>query len=207
MDEAYTYIVVAIEDGLPIPIILSAERKSAWEISRETKEVAMRVAGHSLKLDEVFGGSFSISNLSMHGVDQFDAIINPPQCAILTVGSGKPHMVVSQDYQTRIATVMKLTLAFDQRTTDRAVGATFLTALRHRFEKPAFLHSESKDIALTIVFRYDNRRSYCSTMASSVWAIHEMKVAADANFDCDPNGNVSRLREVEAEQPTKYHEV
>lgn len=142
-------VVTAIDGGLSTPIIRGAEKKSVLDISREVKGLAMRAATHSLKMEEVFGGSFSISNLGMHGVDQFDAIINPPQCAILAIGSAKPRVVVSQDRETRIATVMRVTLSVDHRAIDGAIGAAFLTALKHRLEHPASLSENNKDGAVT----------------------------------------------------------
>jgi pyruvate dehydrogenase E2 component (dihydrolipoamide acetyltransferase) len=96
-------------------------------------------------MEEVFGGSFSISNLGMYDVDQFDAIINPPQCAILAIGRAKPRMVVTHDQQMRIANVMRVTLSVDHRAIDGAVAAAFLSALRRRLEVPAYLHPQYKN--------------------------------------------------------------
>ena len=91
------------------------------------------------------GGSFSISNMGMYGIDQFDAIINPPQCATLAVGRATPRVVVSQERQTRIATIMRVTLSVDHRAVDRAIRAKFLTALRDYMQQPASLHPEYKE--------------------------------------------------------------
>jgi pyruvate dehydrogenase E2 component (dihydrolipoamide acetyltransferase) len=129
-------VVTALEGGLSTPIIRSANSKTIWEISREVKELAARAAKNALKMDEVFGGSFSISNLGMYDVDQFDAIINPPQCAILAIGSAKPRVVVSPEREMRIATVMRVTLSADHRAIDGATAAAFLSALRHRLKQP-----------------------------------------------------------------------
>jgi pyruvate dehydrogenase E2 component (dihydrolipoamide acetyltransferase) len=125
--------------GLSTPIIRSADSKSIWEISREMKELASRAAKHALKVEEIAGGSFSLSNLGMYGIDQFDAIINPPQCAILAVGAAKPRMVVLPERKTRIATLLRVTLSVDHRAIDGATGAAFLSALRHRVEQPEHL--------------------------------------------------------------------
>jgi len=129
-------VVTALEDGLSTPIIRNADSKTIWEIAREVRELSARAAKNTLKMAEVFGGSFSISNLGMHGVDQFDAIINPPQCAILAVGCAKPQVVVSPEGEMRIATVMRVTLSVDHRAIDGATAAAFLSALRRRVEQP-----------------------------------------------------------------------
>lgn len=135
-------VVTAIEGGLSTPIIRSAESKTIWEISREVKELAARAAKNALKVDEVLGGSFSVSNLGMYGVDQFDAIINPPQCAILAVGSAKPRCLVSPEREVHIATVLRTTLSVDHRAIDGATAAAFLAALRRRLEQPEHLRPE-----------------------------------------------------------------
>ena len=130
-------VVMAIDgEGLATPIIRRAETKTVFEISSEVKELARRAARNALKMSEVAGGSFSVSNLGMYGVDQFDAIINAPQCAILALGSGRPRVVVSNDRTTGTATVMRATLSVDHRAIDGATAAEFLTAFRRRVEQP-----------------------------------------------------------------------
>lgn len=79
-------VVTAMEGGLSTPIIRGAQSKSVWEIARELRQLVSRASKNELRMDQVFGGAFSLSNLGMHGVDQFNAVINPPQCAILAVG-------------------------------------------------------------------------------------------------------------------------
>jgi pyruvate dehydrogenase E2 component (dihydrolipoamide acetyltransferase) len=138
-------VVTAVEGGLSTPIVRSAESKSIWEISREVKELSARAAHNALKMDEIAGGSFSISNLGMYGIRQFDAIINAPQCAILAVGSAKPRVVVSQKRETRIRTVLTVTLSADHRAIDGATGAVFLSALRQRLEQPGHLRPGKED--------------------------------------------------------------
>jgi pyruvate dehydrogenase E2 component (dihydrolipoamide acetyltransferase) len=135
-------VVIATKAGLSTPIIRSAEKKSVWEISEELRHLSACATANSLKMDQVFGGSFTISNLGMHGVDQFDAIINPPQCAILAVGAAKSRMVVSEHRQTRVAKVLRATLSIDHRALDGVAGATFLSALRARLEQPACLYAD-----------------------------------------------------------------
>jgi pyruvate dehydrogenase E2 component (dihydrolipoamide acetyltransferase) len=87
-------------------------------------------------MSEIVGGSFSISNLGMFGIDQFDAVINVPQCAILALGAAKPRVVVTPERETRVATVMTATLSCDHRAIDGVTGARFLNALRARVESP-----------------------------------------------------------------------
>lgn len=135
-------VVTALEDGLSTPIVRNAEHKTVWEISREVRELAARAAKNALKMHEIIGGSFSISNLGMHGIDQFDAIVNPPQCAILAVGVAKPSVIVSAEKEMRIANVMRATLSADHRAIDGAVGAAFLARLRERIEHPQCLCDE-----------------------------------------------------------------
>ncbi len=129
-------IVTAVAGGLATPIVRKAQAKSVWEISAEVSELAARAARNTLRMDEVLGGSFSISNLGMYGVDQFDAIINPPQCAILAVGTAKARCVASRDLGPRVATVMRVTLSADHRAIDGVAGARLLAALRSCIEVP-----------------------------------------------------------------------
>jgi pyruvate dehydrogenase E2 component (dihydrolipoamide acetyltransferase) len=129
-------IVTAVEGGLATPIVRKAEAKSVWQISSEVKELAARAARNLLKMEEILGGSFSISNLGMYGVDEFDAVINPPQCAILALGVAKARCVVSRDLEPRVATVMRATLSADHRAIDGVAGARFLAALKSRIEAP-----------------------------------------------------------------------
>jgi pyruvate dehydrogenase E2 component (dihydrolipoamide acetyltransferase) len=129
-------IVTAVEGGLATPIVRNAEGKSVWQISSEVKALAARASRNELRMHEVLGGSFSISNLGMYGVDEFDAVINPPQCAILAVGAARSRCVVSPDLKPRVATVMRATLSADHRAIDGVVGARFLAALKGRIETP-----------------------------------------------------------------------
>lgn len=132
-------VVIAVEGGLSAPIVRSADSKTCWEIARELAELTTRAAGGALKMHEILGGSFSISNLGMFGVDAFDAIINPPQCAILALGRAKARYVVSAEGAPRIATVLRATVSVDHRALDGVAAAAFLTALRHRIEQPEHL--------------------------------------------------------------------
>jgi len=130
-------VVMALEGGgLSTPIIRAAESKSVCELSREVRELGRRAARGALRMDEILGGTFSLSNLGMHGADRFDAIINPPQCAILAVGAATPRVVVTDERTTRIATMMTATLSCDHRAIDGATGAKFLSALKHHIAYP-----------------------------------------------------------------------
>jgi len=134
-------IVVAVKGGLVTPIVRAANLKSIREISVQARDLTARAARNELKMEEITGGSFSISNLGMHGVDQFDAIINPPQCAILAVGSAKPRCLAGPNGQVRVGTVMRATVSADHRAIDGVTVARFLTALRTRIEQPSKLVS------------------------------------------------------------------
>lgn len=136
-DHADISIVVAVPGGLATPIVRAADTKGVRQIAREIKELAARAEKNALKVDEIVGGTFSISNLGMFGVDSFDAVINSPQCAILSVGTAKPHVVASKTGEVRVATVMTLTLSCDHRAIDGTTGSKFLALLRERLEQPA----------------------------------------------------------------------
>jgi pyruvate dehydrogenase E2 component (dihydrolipoamide acetyltransferase) len=143
MDRADISVVVALKDGVSTPIVRHAEQKTIWEIARETKDLTSRAHSNALKAEQIFGGSFSISNLGMYGVPEFDAIINPPQCAILAVGAARACVLPGTQADTRIASVMRVTLSCDHRAVDGAIGAKFLLCLRQRLEEPEHLYSAS----------------------------------------------------------------
>ena len=128
-------IAVAIEGGLITPIIRSAEAKGLGEISVEAKSLAERARTKKLKPSEFEGGSFSISNLGMFGIDRFTAVINPPQAAILAIGSGVERPIV-KDGKVGVATMMTVTMSCDHRAIDGALGATFLRAFKAYVEYP-----------------------------------------------------------------------
>ncbi|UVW34634.1 2-oxo acid dehydrogenase subunit E2 [SAR92 clade bacterium H455] len=129
-------VAVAIDDGLITPIVTDADNKGLVEISNTTRDLATRAKLGRLKPEEFQGGSFCISNLGMYGIKQFDAIINPPQGAILAVGAGEQRPVV-KDGQLAVATVMSLTLSSDHRIIDGAVAAQFMSVLKAYLEQPA----------------------------------------------------------------------
>lgn len=132
-------VVMAVEGGLATPVIRAADTKNVQEIAAEVKALSARAAAKQLKMNEILGGSFSISNLGGYGVEQFDAIINPPQCAILAVGRAKPRVVVSDDGEPCVRTVLRATLSVDHRTIDGATGGAFLASLRQKLEQPGDL--------------------------------------------------------------------
>ena len=134
-------IVVSIDDGLTIPVLRMADTKTVEDIADELADMTFRAGHGKLKMSEIRGGSFTISNMGMYGVDQFDAIINPPQVAILAAAGAKKKVVVV-DNRAVIRTVMRVTLSVDHRAVDGAVGAGFLASLSTYLENPKILLSE-----------------------------------------------------------------
>lgn len=131
-------VAVAIDGGLITPIIRNADQKEIASISSEMKDLATRARDNSLKPEEFQGGSFSISNLGMYGVKNFNAIINPPQGCILSVGASDKSAVVIND-KIEIRTMMDVNLSCDHRVVDGAVGATFLAAFKKYIESPILM--------------------------------------------------------------------
>ena len=128
-------VAVAIEGGLITPIVKDADLKGLVDISREMKDLAARARDKKLKPEEYQGGTFSLSNLGMFGIDSFSSIINPPQGMILSVGAGEQRPVV-KDGALAIATVMTVTLTCDHRVVDGATGAKWLQAFKTFVEDP-----------------------------------------------------------------------
>ncbi|WAL67865.1 dihydrolipoamide acetyltransferase family protein [Amycolatopsis cynarae] len=128
-------IAVALDDGLIVPVIHDADRKTVSQISREARDLADRARNGRVSVDEITGGTFTISNLGMYGIDQFTAVINPPEAAILAVGAAAPGPVV-RDGGLTVATTMTLTLSIDHRVLDGAGGARFLADLAAMLEHP-----------------------------------------------------------------------
>ena len=129
-------VAVAIEGGLFTPVLKDAEMKSLSALSTEMKDLASRARDRKLAPHEYQGGSFAISNLGMFGIDNFDAIINPPHAAILAVGAGVKKPVVGADGEVTVATVMSTTLSVDHRVIDGALGANLLNAIKDNLENP-----------------------------------------------------------------------
>ena len=128
-------VAVAIPDGLIVPVIRDADTKTVTQISAETRDLATRARAGKLKPDEFTGSTFSVSNLGMFGVDQFTAVINPPEAAILAVGATKQDAVV-RDGQIVVGYTMAITLSVDHRALDGATGAKFLADLTALLENP-----------------------------------------------------------------------
>ena len=129
-------VAVAIEGGLFTPVLKDAETKTLSALSTEMKDLAKRARDRKLAPHEYQGGSFAISNLGMFGIDNFDAIINPPHAAILAVGAGVKKPVVKADGSLGVATVMSVTLSVDHRVIDGALGANLLQAIKDNLENP-----------------------------------------------------------------------
>ena len=129
-------VAVAIEGGLFTPVIEDAENLQLTTISAKTKDLASRARDRKLAPHEYQGGSFSISNLGMFGIENFDAVINPPHGSILAIGAGMKQPTVGEDGQIAIATVMSVTLSVDHRVIDGALGAQFLNAFAGFMENP-----------------------------------------------------------------------
>jgi pyruvate dehydrogenase E2 component (dihydrolipoamide acetyltransferase) len=131
-------VAVAIEDGLITPVVRSADQKSLSEIAAEVRELAERARSRRLKPEEYTGTSFSISNLGMFGIDEFTAVINPPEGAILAVGAMSPKPVV-RDNEIVIRQMMRVTMSCDHRVIDGATGAKFLQTFKKILENPLYL--------------------------------------------------------------------
>ncbi|MDG1458429.1 MAG: pyruvate dehydrogenase complex dihydrolipoamide acetyltransferase [Pseudoprimorskyibacter sp.] len=129
-------VAVAVEGGLFTPVLRDAETKTLSALSTEMKDLAARARERKLKPAEYQGGSFAISNLGMYGIDNFDAVINPPHGSILAVGAGKRKPVVQDDGELGSATIVSVTLSADHRVIDGAVGAEFLSAIADYLEHP-----------------------------------------------------------------------
>jgi pyruvate dehydrogenase E2 component (dihydrolipoamide acetyltransferase) len=128
-------VAVAIEDGLIIPVVRFADQKTLSQIAAETKDLAGRAKTKKLQPNDWAGNTFTISNLGMMDVDEFTAIINPPDSAIMAVGRIK-EIVVKKGDGFGVSNVMKVTLSADHRTLDGAVGAAFLQTFKRYLENP-----------------------------------------------------------------------
>ncbi|MEX0320092.1 MAG: pyruvate dehydrogenase complex dihydrolipoamide acetyltransferase [Ruegeria sp.] len=129
-------VAVAIEGGLFTPVLLDADTKSLSALSTEMKDLAARARERKLAPHEYQGGTFAVSNLGMFGIDNFDAIVNPPHAGILAVGTGAKKPVVGEDGELTVATVMSVTMSVDHRVIDGALGAQLLQAIVDNLENP-----------------------------------------------------------------------
>ncbi len=128
-------IAVAIEDGLIVPVVKFADQKTLSQIASESKELSGKARGKKLQPNEFSGNTFTISNLGMMEIDEFTAIINPPDSAIMAVGAIK-EVVVKKGEGFGVSNVMKVTLSCDHRAIDGAVGASFLQTFKKYMENP-----------------------------------------------------------------------
>ena len=131
-------VAVAIKGGLIAPLLRNAEAKSLSVISNEMRELAERARARRLKPEEYLGGASAVSNLGMHGIKDFTAVINPPQATILAVGAGEERPVVRSG-KIEIATIMTVTLSCDHRVVDGALGAKLLAAFKALIEHPLMM--------------------------------------------------------------------
>jgi pyruvate dehydrogenase E2 component (dihydrolipoamide acetyltransferase) len=134
-DDVHLSMAVAVEDGLITPVIRHAHLKSLREIAAESRQLAERARERKLQPDEYTGGTFSVSNLGMFDIDEFTAVINPPEAGIIAVGSitEKPAVV---DGNVQVRRRMRLTMSCDHRVIDGATGARFLQTVRRMLENP-----------------------------------------------------------------------
>jgi len=131
-------VAVAIEDGLITPVVRAADQKSLSQIAAEVRELAERARSRRLKPEEYMGATFSISNLGMFGIDEFTAVINPPEGGILAIGAMTPKPVV-RDNEIVIRQMMRVTMSCDHRIIDGATGAKFLQTFKKILENPLYL--------------------------------------------------------------------
>ena len=127
-------VAVATERGLLTPIIRAADTMTPIEISVSTAAMIEKAKDGGLERNDIVGGSFTVSNLGMYGVSSFDAIINPPQVAILALGKAQKQVVVGDVDETSVATVLRASLSSDHRVVDGALGGRFLSALKQEVE-------------------------------------------------------------------------
>lgn len=132
-------VAIAIDDGLVTPVIKGAEKKTLLEISQSVKDLAGKAKNKKLSPDDFAGGTITVSNLGAYGIDQFSAIINPPQAAIIAIGSIRNAPVVNDKGQIVVGQRMWVGLSGDHRVVDGAVAATFLAEMRKFIESPALM--------------------------------------------------------------------
>ncbi|HLU54476.1 MAG TPA: dihydrolipoamide acetyltransferase family protein [Pseudonocardia sp.] len=128
-------VAVAVESGLLVPVVRDADRMSVSEIAARTRDLATRARDRKLRADEMTGSTFTVSNLGMYGIEQFTAVINPPEAAILAVGAATEE-IRPRDGEPVVRSIMRLTLSCDHRVVDGAVGAAFLQTLAAVLEAP-----------------------------------------------------------------------
>jgi pyruvate dehydrogenase E2 component (dihydrolipoamide acetyltransferase) len=129
-------IAVAVEGGLVVPVVRDADQKTLTQVAREAAGLIGRARAGRLAAEDLGGGTFTVSNLGMFGVEQFTAVINPPEAAILAVGAALPEPVATQDGGVQVHRRLRMTLSIDHRALDGATGAGFLQQLKGALEHP-----------------------------------------------------------------------
>ena len=138
-DQVHIGVAVAVDEGLITPVVRDADRKGVAEIATEVRELAGRAREKKLKPEEYTGSTFSLSNLGMFGIEEFTAVINPPEAAILAVGAIGPKVVVDEKGEMAVRQRMRVTLSCDHRVIDGATGAQFLETLKSYLEDPMLM--------------------------------------------------------------------
>jgi pyruvate dehydrogenase E2 component (dihydrolipoamide acetyltransferase) len=128
-------MAVAVEDGLITPVLFDADRMTLWDISAKARELAKKARDRKLMPEEYTGSTFSVSNLGMFGIDQFTAIINPPEAGILAIGSVEEKPIVV-DGALEVRQRLRVTMSCDHRVIDGATGAKFLQTVKRYIEQP-----------------------------------------------------------------------
>jgi pyruvate dehydrogenase E2 component (dihydrolipoamide acetyltransferase) len=134
--QVHVGIAVAVDGGLIVPVVRDADQKTLTQVAREARELAGRARSGRLTAEEMGGGTFTVSNLGMFGVEQFTAVINPPEAAILAVGAALAEPIVTAEGAVEVHRRMRLTLSIDHRALDGATGAGFLAQLKGALEHP-----------------------------------------------------------------------
>ena len=129
-------IAVAVDGGQLVPVVRDADRKRLTQVAREARDLIGRARAGQLAAGEASGGTFTVSDLGRHGVEQFRAQINPPEAAVLAVGAAAPAPVVTPSRQVEVHQLLRLTLSIDHRALDGATGAGFLARLKDLLEHP-----------------------------------------------------------------------
>jgi pyruvate dehydrogenase E2 component (dihydrolipoamide acetyltransferase) len=138
-DQVHIGVAVAVDEGLITPVVRDADRKGVAEIATKVRELAGRAREKKLKPEEYTGSTFSLSNLGMFGIEEFTAVINPPEAAILAVGAIGPKVVVDEKGDMVVRQRMRVTLSCDHRVIDGATGAQFLETLKSYLEDPMLM--------------------------------------------------------------------
>ena len=138
-DEVHVGVAVAPDKGLVVPVLRHADRRGLEETAADLEDLVARACGGSLKTEQFSGGTSTVSNLGMFGIDRFRAIINPPESAILAVGRAVRTAIPMQDDRIVVRPMLDLTLTCDHRVIDGATGAAFLRQVADALEHPGLM--------------------------------------------------------------------